>query len=153
VEGCLACDLSEGRLPLPGGVIHSTQHWLVEHCVGPLGVGTLIVKPRRHVTRVSGLTGDEAAEVGPLLHRSAAVVDDLIEPEQVYTCLWSHAGGVPVHIHYVVQPVTRALMEEYGAHGPALQVAMFNRGELPPEDDVALFADRARAAFAAQPVA
>ena len=137
---------------MPGGVIHETEHWLVEHCVGPLGVGTLIVKPRRHVTRVSALTAEEAAEVGTLLLYSAAVVDGLVEPEQVYMCLWSHAGGVPVHIHYVVQPVTRALMDEHAAHGPALQVAMFKRGPLPPEDEVALFADRARAAFAAQPV-
>jgi hypothetical protein len=61
----------------------------------------------RRVTRVSELTADDAAaEVGPLLHCSTAVVDELVEPEQVYTCLWSHAGGVPVHIHYVVLPVT-----------------------------------------------
>jgi len=93
VVGCLACELAEGRLPLPGGVIHESTYWLVEHCVGPLGVGTLLVKPKRHVTRVSDLTNDEAAELGPLLHRSAAVVDELVEPEQVYTCLWSHAGG------------------------------------------------------------
>ena len=52
----------------------------------------------------------------------------------------------------VVQPVPRALMDEHGVHGPALQVAMFKRGALPPEDEVALFADRARAVFAAQPV-
>jgi hypothetical protein len=45
MDGCLACDLAEGRLPLPGGRIHETTHWLVEHCVGPLAVGTLIVKP------------------------------------------------------------------------------------------------------------
>jgi diadenosine tetraphosphate (Ap4A) HIT family hydrolase len=152
MDGCLGCDLAAGRLPLPGGVIYETEHWLVEHCVGPLGVGTLIIKPRRHVTRVSELTGGEAAEVGLLLRRSAAVVDQLVEPEQVYTCLWSHAGSVPVHIHYVVQPVSRALMDEHGAHGPALQVAMFKRGELPPEDEVTLFADRARQAFAAQPI-
>ena len=73
-------------------------------------------------------------------------------PEQVYTCLWSHAGGTPVHIHYVVQPVTRAMMDEHGAHGPALQLAMFERGDLPPEAQVDAFADRARAAFGAQPL-
>ena len=149
MEGCLACDLATGRLPLPGGVIHETDHWLVEHCVGPLGVGALIVKPKRHVTRVSELDGDEARELGPLLQQSAAVVDELVAPEQVYTCLWSHAGGRPVHIHYVVQPVTRSQMDEHGTYGPALQVAMFDRGELPPENEVEAFADRARAAFAA----
>jgi diadenosine tetraphosphate (Ap4A) HIT family hydrolase len=138
---------------LPGGVIFEADHWLVEHSVGPLGVGTLIVKPKRHVTRVSALTSAEAAELGPLLHRAAAVVDQLVEPEQVYTCLWSHAGGVPVHIHFVVQPVSRALMDEHAAYGPALQLAMFARGELPPDDEVAVFADRARSAFSAQPLA
>ena len=148
MEGCLACDLAAGRIPLPGGVIHETSHWLVEHCVGPLGVGTLLVKPKRHVTRVSQLEADEAAELGPLLHRAAAVVDELVAPEQVYTCLWSHAGGVPVHIHYVVQPATRALMDEHESYGPKLQLAMFERGELPRDDEVETFADRARAAFA-----
>jgi diadenosine tetraphosphate (Ap4A) HIT family hydrolase len=147
VEGCLACDLAEGRLPLPGGVIHETDNWFVEHTVGPLSLGTLILKPKRHVTRVSELTDDEAAELGPLLRRSAAVVDELVKPEQVYTCLWSHAGGTPVHIHYVVFPATRELMDEHGDYGPHLQVAMFDAGITPPEAEVEAFADRARPAF------
>jgi hypothetical protein len=46
---CLACDLAEGRRDLPGGRIHDTRHWIVQHSIGPLGVGTLVVKPRRHV--------------------------------------------------------------------------------------------------------
>ena len=147
MQGCLACDLAEGRLPLPGGVIHETADWVVEHTVGPLGVGTLILKPRRHVTRVSELTDNEAAELGPLLRRSAAVVDELVAPEQVYTCLWSHAGGTPVHIHYVVQPATRDLMDRYDAYGPDLMVAMFHDGTPPHEPDVEAFAERARVAF------
>jgi diadenosine tetraphosphate (Ap4A) HIT family hydrolase len=147
MEGCLACDLADGRLPLPGGVIHETTHWLVEHCVGPLGVGTLILKPKRHVTRVSNLSEDEATELGPLLRRSTAVVDELVAPEQVYTCLWSHAGGTPVHIHYVVQAATRELMAEYDSHGPNLQVEMFAADVALPVGEVEAFADRARAAF------
>jgi diadenosine tetraphosphate (Ap4A) HIT family hydrolase len=110
MEGCLACDLAEGRRPLPGGVIHATPGWLVEHCVGPLGVGTLVVKPRRHVVHVAELGDDEAAELGPLLRRTARHVSELTAPEQVYVTLWSHAGGRPGHIHWVVQPVTRAQM-------------------------------------------
>ncbi len=45
IVGCFVCDLSHGRVHLPGGSIHRTDHWVVEHCAGPLGVGTLIVKP------------------------------------------------------------------------------------------------------------
>lgn len=128
-------------------MIHESTHWFVEHCVGPLGVGTLLVKPKRHTTRVSELTGCEAAELGPLLQRSAAVVDQLVSPEQVYVCLWSHAGGQPVHIHYVVQPVTAGLMAEHGTYGPRLQATMFEQGESPPTDEVERFAERARHIF------
>ena len=148
VPGCLACDLTAGRVPLPGGVIYETERWRVEHCVGPLGVGTLIAKPKRHVTRVADLSAEEAGEQGPLLRMCAGVVDALLEPEQTYVCLWSHAGGEPVHIHYVVQPVTRELIESHGVRGPGLQAEMFARGALPPAAEVVEFAGRARLAFA-----
>jgi diadenosine tetraphosphate (Ap4A) HIT family hydrolase len=148
VPGCLACDLTAGRRDLPGGPIHDAEGWRVEHCVGPLGVGTLLVKPKRHVTRVAELTTEEAQEQGPLLCRCAAVVDSLLEPEQTYVCLWSHAGGEPGHIHYVVQPITRELMDDFGVHGPRLQVEQFTRGIAPPEAEVVSFADKARRVFA-----
>ena len=143
----MACDLAEGKLPLPGGRLHETTHWVVEHCVGPLGLGTLIVKPRRHVTSVSDLTDDEASELGPLLRTASLVAGELVPAEQVYNCLWSHAGGVAMHIHYVVQPVTTDLMERHASHGPALQVAMFAEGTVPDDDRIEDIASRARAAF------
>jgi ATP adenylyltransferase len=148
VEGCLACDLAEGRVDLPGGEILVADHWIVEHCVGPLGVGTLIVKPKRHVVHFWELEEGEAAEIGPLLRRATALVAELTSPEQVYVGLWSHAGGVPVHIHFVVQPVTRELMDSIGDYGPHLQAAMFDANQTPPRDEVVAFAERARAALA-----
>jgi len=148
IEGCLACDLAAGRIPLPGGVIHESAHWLVEHCVGPLGVGTLIVKPKRHVVHVWELDAGEATELGPLLRDASDVVARLIEPDQVYVCLWSHHGGAPVHIHFVIQPVTIEQRNRLGG-GPDLQSAMFAAGEFPAHGDVEAFAGRARRAFAA----
>ena len=148
MNDCIACELAEGRRPLPGGRIFGTDHWLVEHCIGPLGLGTLIVKPRRHVTSVADLNSEEAAELGPLLRLTSRVASGLVDAEQIYNCLWSHAGGVPVHIHYVVQPVTAQQMAGFGAYGPGLQVAMFDGGVVPAEADVARVAERARVAFA-----
>jgi ATP adenylyltransferase len=150
MDECMACELSAGRLPLPGGLIHATPHWRVEHCVGPLGLGTLIVKPDRHVTAVADLSDEEVVELGPLLRRASAVARELVVAEQVYNCLWSHAGGVPVHIHYVVQPVTKEQMRVTGVYGPALQLAMFAAGE--PTDPVAVdtVADLARRLFTAR---
>lgn len=150
MDDCMACHLADGRRPLPGGRIFRTHHWLVEHCVGPLGLGTLIVKPERHVTSVANLTDDEAAELGPRLRRASAVAGQLVSAEQTYNCLWSHAGGVPGHLHYVVQPVTSEQLATFQAHGPSLQVAMFSRGETPQEADVDRVAERARQAFASE---
>jgi diadenosine tetraphosphate (Ap4A) HIT family hydrolase len=151
VIGCLACDLTEGRVPLPGGVIHRTGHWRVEHCIGPLGPGTLIVKPRRHITAVADLTSGEAGELGPLLRRASAVARDLVAANQVYNCLWSHADGEPVHIHYVIQPVTKEQMAHFGAHGPSLQAAMFASGAAPGNAEITRLAGIARQAFSQSP--
>ena len=149
VEGCVACDLTSGRLSLPGGLIHRSGGWVVEHCVGPLGVGTLILKPERHVTALADLTSGEASQLGPLLHLTAQVAGQLVEAEQVYACLWSHAEGVRGHIHFVVQPVTRDQLEQHGTHGPMLQVAMFTKGDSPDPTAVEDAAGRARQLFAA----
>jgi diadenosine tetraphosphate (Ap4A) HIT family hydrolase len=146
-DGCLACDLAAGRRPLPGGLIYRRRSWLVEHCVGPLGLGTLVVKPERHVTAVADLSADEAADLGPLLRQASQVAGQLVGAEQVYNCLWSHAGGVPAHIHYVVQPVTRQQMSELGGYGPGLQMAMFAAGQMPDPSQVISVADKARRLF------
>jgi diadenosine tetraphosphate (Ap4A) HIT family hydrolase len=141
---CDACDLATGSRPLPGGMIHATDHWRVEHCIGPLGLGALIVKPTRHVTAIGALTDDEASELGPLLRLASDVAGRLVAAEQVYNCLWSHAHGQPGHIHYVVQPVTQAQKVRFGAHGPALQMAMFSEGETPTDEEIERVARRAR---------
>lgn len=145
---CLACDLASGALPLPGGRLYETDHWLVEHTVGPLGVGTLIVKPIRHVVHVADLDERESAELGPLLRRVSAAVTEVTAPEQVYVCLWSHAGGRPGHIHFVVQPATRSDMDRFGGYGPGLQMAMFGLGEQPDPADVVAVCDRLRPVLA-----
>jgi diadenosine tetraphosphate (Ap4A) HIT family hydrolase len=145
---CLACDLLTGRAPLPGGHLHRTSRWVVEHCVGPLGLGTLIVKPERHVVSIADLDDEEATELGPLLRLAAQVARTLVGAEQVYTCLWSHAGGAPGHIHYVVQPVTHAQVTAGGLYGPALQMEMFRRNDTPSDQDIARIARHARDLFA-----
>ncbi|MFE9613784.1 HIT family protein [Streptomyces sp. NPDC006012] len=143
-DGCLACDLMAGRVPLPGGNVLRTRFWVVEHCVGPLGPGTVVVKPARHVVHVAELTAQESAELGPLLQRVSAAVTEVTAPEQVYVCLWSHAGGVPGHIHFVVQPVGSEHLARFDAFGPALQTAMGEAGCFPEAAEVERICDRLR---------
>jgi diadenosine tetraphosphate (Ap4A) HIT family hydrolase len=149
MEECLACSLASGTQDLPGGRIHATPHWIVEHCIGPLGVGTLIVKPSRHCLHVWDLSDEEAAELGPLLRLVAATLRAITQCDQVYVCLWSHAGWKPGHLHYVLQPSWDRLQQEHQRPGPFLQVDMFLEGVQPPRDEVESFAAKARKVIAA----
>ena len=150
-DTCLACRLTAGDEPLPGGRIWATDHWVVEHCIGPLGVGALIVKPLRHCLYLGDLTPEEAQELGPLLQRVARVVQELTQAGQVYTCLWSHANWQPVHIHFVVQPVRDELRQIYPKQGPALQAAMFQDGSPPDAEAVEAFCREARQRLGLKP--
>ncbi|MEU8589182.1 hypothetical protein AB0C59_19575 [Streptomyces sp. NPDC048664] len=145
--GCLACDLLSGEAELPGGPLLRHGGWAVEHCVGPFGTGTVVVKPVRHVEHVAELTAAEAAELGPLLRRVSAAVTSVMDPDQVYVCLWSHAGGVPGHVHFVVQPAVREDMSRYDAFGPGLQRAMAEDGRFPDPARIEEVCDRLRLAL------
>ncbi|MFG2503469.1 hypothetical protein ACGFSB_35320 [Streptomyces sp. NPDC048441] len=146
-SGCVACGFADGTRPLPGGTLLRTAHWTVEHCVGPLGVGTLIVKPLRHITGVHEMSAQESTELGPLLARVTSVLRTVVgdECEQVYVCLWSHSGRVPGHIHFVAQPARTSDIDRHGgAYGPALQMAMFAEGAEPEPGAVEEFCARVR---------
>jgi len=144
VDDCYGCRLTKGLETLPGGRILDTEHWVVEHCTGPLGVGTLIVKPLRHCLHVGGLEDEEARELGPLLRRISRLVREMTGADQVYVCLWSHAGWRPEHLHFVVQPSWNSYRETYPGPGPRVQTAMFEAGERPDADEVEAFCREAR---------
>src|SRR2546426_1999891 len=141
---CLACELTSGARQLPGGRIWETRHWVVEHCVGPLGVGTLVVKPFRHCLYMGALTPLEAADLGVVLAQASRCVQELTSAEQVYVCLWSHAGWSPQHIHFIVQPSWAHLQQRYSGPGPTLQAEQFGAGTLPSQSQVEAFCVRAR---------
>ena len=110
----------------------------------------MIVKPIRHVTHVADLDANESAELGALLAQTTRAVTELSSPDQVYVCLWSHADRKPGHIHFVVQPVGAELMQRFDAHGPALQMAMFQSNLAPPVNEIEAFARRAAEWFSRQ---
>lgn len=144
VPDCLPCRPD----PPSWGNMLDLGDWFVNHCVGPLGEGTLIVAPRRHVTAVAEMTDHEAAQLGPLVRDAATVAERLVPSAgQVYTCLWSHADQQPGHLHWVVQPVTPQQIKRFGCHGPALQAAMFREGTVPDQSILAMMTRKAREYF------
>ena len=147
-RACAACEFVTGTEP-PGGTVLGTAMWVVQHSVGPLGLGTLAVVPVRHVVHVADLTESESLELGPLLRRVSAAVTAVMNPEQVYVCLWSHLNAVPGHIHFVVQPVLGEDLARYGVYGPVLQIALSDAGVVPDEAAVEAVCDRLRTELAA----
>jgi ATP adenylyltransferase len=144
MEKCIACSLTDGTSDLPGGRIYATNHWLVEHTIGSFGIGTLIVKPFRHCLHIWELTDEETQELGPSLRLVSATIRAILKPDQVYVCLWSHAGWKPGHIHFVLQPSWNDFRLEHERPGPFLQVDMFKAGVEPARQEVEAFAARAR---------
>ncbi len=144
MEKCIACSLTNGTADLPGGRIYATNHWVVEHTIGPLGVGTLIVKPFRHCLHVWELTDEETQELGPLLRLVSETIQAILKPDQIYVCLWSHAGWEAGHIHFVLQPSWNYFRRKYELPGPSLQVDMFKAGQEPLRQEVEAFATKAR---------
>lgn len=150
VTGCLGCDLLTGRRELPGGVLHETAAWVVNHVVGPMNLGTLIVGPRDHVVAIAELDDTAAAELGPLLRDTARVVETLCRPEQTYVCMWSHGRDARKHLHIAVQPVTAEVRARYGGlRSEQLQARMLADGDEPDIREVEQFCERARELFRA----
>ena len=143
-NSCLACDILQGKRELPGGFIRQTELWSLESCVGPFPVGTLLLKPIRHVLNFSLLTKEETDEFGSLLRMATEAVLELTECDQTYVCQWSHAGWEPVHIHFVIQPVWKSQKGLSHKPGPFLQARMLEAQEFADPDEVAEFAGRVR---------
>ena len=130
------------------GIVYQTGSWVVNHVVGPMNLGTLIVGSREHIVAVADLDDTAAAELGPVLRGTARVVEALCRPEQTYVCLWSHGAGVREHLHIAVQPVTAAVVARYaGVRSEQLQARMLAGGDEPDIADVERFCDRARELF------
>ena len=149
VAGCLGCEIAAGERAVPGGIVHQTVRWIVNHAVGRLNLGTLVVAPREHVVAMAELDDTAAMELGPLLRGAAQVVEAICRPQQTYVCVWSHGRTERRHLHILVQPVTAALMAQYGGlRSEQLQVKIMTTGEPPEDAEVEKFCADARQRFA-----
>jgi diadenosine tetraphosphate (Ap4A) HIT family hydrolase len=137
VEGCLACDVLAGRIDVPGGTIDETEHWHADHCLGPFGVGSVVVKTKEHVEDLWRLPDGAAAELGPFLRRISGAIVDGLGAERAYLAMW--VDKPPLHVHMVLYP--RWATEE--KRGWDLDQARRSEG-LPPQEEATAAAGRLR---------
>jgi len=106
-SGCLPCEVRDGAIQPPGGIIYDDGLWIVDHCLGkdpsaPIPLkGFLIVTPTRHVEHLHELTDEEARGLHPLLHDLTKVLWNTVHPEKIYVCSF---GEEVRHVHFYVIP-------------------------------------------------
>jgi diadenosine tetraphosphate (Ap4A) HIT family hydrolase len=100
-----------GDAPLWDRIVR-TEHWDVVHAFGTSLEGWLVLVVRRHITAVADLTDAEAAELGPLIKRVSAAVQDVVDCDKTYVVQFAEAAQHP-HVHVHVIPRSRDLPDEH----------------------------------------
>ncbi|MEL6400550.1 MAG: diadenosine tetraphosphate hydrolase [Cyanobacteria bacterium J06626_4] len=143
VPGCLACQMVNGELSAPGGIIAENAWWIADHCLGKHGAGAVIVKTRAHRENFWQLTPNEAASLGPFLQQMTYAMQAALKAERIYINSW--VDQPPYHIHFVLQP-RFAGNQELGLQGLELQIYRSLQAE-PSEADVIAIANKIRQAY------
>lgn len=99
---CLPCDnTAAASLPAREEVVR-TEHWRVAHAFDAALAGWLVVLPTEHVTDLAALHPQAAAELGPLLQRLTAALQEVVGCTRTYVMLFAEAEGFShVHLHVV----------------------------------------------------
>jgi len=106
-----------------------TEHWDVVHAFGTSLEGWLVLVVRRHLTAVADLSDEEAVELGPLLKRVSAAVQEVLDCDKTYVVqLAEHPQHPHVHVHVIPRP--RDLPDEH--KGPRI----FNLIGVPDDEAV-----------------
>ena len=83
--------------------ILATDRWRLVHSFDSALEGWLVLLPRRHVVAIHDLTGEEAAELGPLLRRVSVALRDELSCDKTYVIQLAEAEGFS-HVHFHVVP-------------------------------------------------
>ncbi|WP_017298720.1 HIT family protein [Nodosilinea nodulosa] len=143
---CLACQILAGTQAVSGGTIAENAWWVADHCVGPYGLGSVVIKTRTHRENLWELSMAESASLGPFLQQMSEAIALAMEAERVYISLW--VDQPPYHVHFVLQPryPDGHNPQELGLKGLELQVFR-TLGKPPTEAAMAEAAARIRAVW------
>jgi diadenosine tetraphosphate (Ap4A) HIT family hydrolase len=104
MEKCIGCEVAEGRIKTPGGIIYQDDFWTVTHSISSEGAplrGMLILQPKRHCTNLAELTTAEIRSLGLHLRDTCRAINEILHPVKIYAC--SVGEGVK-HVHFMLIP-------------------------------------------------
>lgn len=108
---CLTCQFNEKADEELGGVVWQTRFWRVEHAVGTITEGTMVVKSKSHEEWLYDLTQAEILELGPVLAKVEKAIQEVTGADRVYKAMWAEQSR---HVHFVLMPVTEELRQSFG---------------------------------------
>jgi diadenosine tetraphosphate (Ap4A) HIT family hydrolase len=102
VAGCYSCDQQRDEsLPPREDIVH-TEHWRVAHAFNSTLPGWLVLLPTRHVLAFTDLTPEAAGELGGLIRRLSAALEQVTGCVKTYLMQFSEAEGFShLHLHLV----------------------------------------------------
>lgn len=104
-QGCIVCQKHRGLSDLWGGVIYEDDLIFVSHAQ-PWGeehdkyLGHLFVEPKRHVSGLAGLSGEEAKAIGLYSSRLAEALVACQAVDHVYAFIFGHDVD-HLHVHII----------------------------------------------------
>jgi len=98
---CPACRGTDGDPELHRTEVWSDARWRLTTSLSSEVLGFSYLEPRRHITAITALDGEEAATLGDVLGRCSAAVRDATGAEQIYVYVFG--SGIP-HLHLMLAP-------------------------------------------------
>jgi len=108
-------------------VVCETERWRVNQRVDSRLPGYLIVEPKAGSGTLPELGVEALTELGPLLARLEAALNDVLAPRKVYFARWGHAPGSPLHFHVI--PLTDGVVRALARDGRYRALETFHSGE------------------------
>jgi histidine triad (HIT) family protein len=100
VAECLFCRIAAGQIPAK--IVYQDEHLVAFRDINPQAPMHVLVIPRRHVSTLNDLTGEDDALVGEMIRRAAALARDEGYADRGYRAVFNcnaEAGQTVFHIH------------------------------------------------------
>jgi histidine triad (HIT) family protein len=100
VAECLFCRIAAGQIPAK--IVYQDEHLVAFRDINPQAPMHVLVIPRRHVSTLNDLTGEDDALVGEMIRRAAALARDEGYADRGYRTVLNcnaEAGQTVFHIH------------------------------------------------------
>jgi diadenosine tetraphosphate (Ap4A) HIT family hydrolase len=108
---CLGCAISAGRMPVPGGMIHQTQHFCVhQDPLVPLP-GFLVIATVRHIRSLSQFQGTEHEEFFDFIKTAHRAIKESVDAEYLTTIQEESSP----HFHLWFFPWSPGVIRQYGS--------------------------------------